>query len=225
LKPDRSATQHMFGERALLASEPLLGGAPADAGFELVQTGAWFAEEGELSPELEHFLRSGPPPAYVGFGSNLLHDARATIEEVRAGVAEASTRAVLAMPEGVTSPDPERLHLVRDVPHGKLFPRCAIIVHHGGAGTTAAAARAGRPQWVVAHRGDQHYWGHQATRLGLGPAATTRKRFSAPALAEAIRSSASEEVIARSRDFAYGMISDGLLRAIKLVQEYKSQAS
>lgn len=45
-------------------------------------------------------------------------------------------------------------------PHGKLFPRCAAVVHHGGAGTTATAARAGVPQLVVPHCGDQFYWGH-----------------------------------------------------------------
>jgi vancomycin aglycone glucosyltransferase len=218
LKPDVSASQHMFSNRALLGSEPLFGAVPADAGFEVVQTGAWFAEEEEdLDPELERFLRTGPPPVYVGFGSNLVQNARATLEELRVGVAEAGPRAVVVMPEGVPSPDAERLHLVRDVPHGKLFPRCSMIVHHGGAGTTAVAARAGRPRWVVAHRGDQHYWGHQVTRLRLGPSSTPRKRFTAPALAEAICSSASDEMSERCRVFARRMLTDGLQRAVALV--------
>ena len=72
-----------------------------------------------------------------------------------------------------------------EVPHGHLLPRVAAIVHHGGAGTTAAAFRAGIPQVVVPHMVDQPYWGRRVRSLGCGPAPIPRHRLSAAGLAEA----------------------------------------
>ena len=58
---------------------------------------------------------------------------------------------------------------MESVPHAAVFPRVAAVVHHGGAGTTTAAARAGTPQVVLPHILDQFYWAHRVERLGLGP--------------------------------------------------------
>ena len=58
---------------------------------------------------------------------------------------------------------------VADVPHDWLFPRTAAVVHHGGAGTTAAGLRAGVPTLVCPVFSDQPYWGDRVFRLGAGP--------------------------------------------------------
>jgi UDP:flavonoid glycosyltransferase YjiC (YdhE family) len=71
-------------------------------------------------------------------------------------------------------------------PHLHLFPRMAAIIHHGGAGTTAAAAISGRPQIIVPHVLDQYYWGRQIHRAGLGPKAIYRSRLKTANLAAAI---------------------------------------
>jgi len=78
------------------------------------------------------------------------------------------------------------------VPHAQLFRRVALAVHHGGAGTTAAAARAGIPQVVVPHIADQFYWGHQVHARGLGSRAIPRTALTAAKLARAI-----EDVLSR----------------------------
>ena len=56
---------------------------------------------------------------------------------------------------------------LKEAPHDWLFPRCAAIVHHGGAGTVGAALRAGIPMIVVAHMADQAFWADKARRLGV----------------------------------------------------------
>jgi sterol 3beta-glucosyltransferase len=57
------------------------------------------------------------------------------------------------------------------VPHAWLFPRMRYILHHGGAGTTGAAAAAGVPSTAIPFSADQAFWARQIHRLGVGPAA------------------------------------------------------
>jgi vancomycin aglycone glucosyltransferase len=115
---------------------------------------------------------------------------------------------------------PEDVIVVDDVPHGLLFPRIAAVVHHGGAGTTSAAARAGVPQVVVPHLLDQFYWGRRVEQLGLGPPMLPRRRLAPERLAESIALALEVEIIAeraqgvgeriRARD-ACGAAVDALL--------------
>lgn len=81
---------------------------------------------------------------------------------------------------------PARLLAVRAVPHPLLFPRVAAIVHHGGAGTTATAARAGVPQIIVPHVGDQFFHGRRVHDLGLGPRPIPRWRLTERHLGAAV---------------------------------------
>jgi UDP:flavonoid glycosyltransferase YjiC (YdhE family) len=76
---------------------------------------------------------------------------------------------------------------IRDAPHHALFPRVAAVVHHGGAGTTTAAARAGVPQLILPHILDQYYWASRVAALGLGPAAVPVEHATATRLTEAVR--------------------------------------
>lgn len=76
---------------------------------------------------------------------------------------------------------------IDQVPHRYLFPRAACVVHHGGAGTTAAALQAGIPSVIVWHMLDQPYWGNRLAQLELGPAPLSRRGLQAAPLAERIR--------------------------------------
>lgn len=204
----------------LMAFDPHLGQVPR-LGGRLCVTGPWYFESGEeLEPELEAFLAAGAPPIYLGFGSMKALRPEAMTQLLVRAAEGAGVRAVVraggARPEGVTLP--ANVRLMGNGPHEKLFPRLAGVVHHGGAGTTAAAARAGIPQVVVPHLGDQFYWGWRVEELGIGPKPVGRLTLSAGKLARAIRDLGKPEVQTRARELAGQMAGDGLARAVAAVE-------
>lgn len=199
LGPARDLLRLLLGERPVLAADPILAEVPADLAGRVPQIGCLHPFEPEpLPPKLEEFLAAGEPPVYVGFGSMTDPDPGAATRLVLEAVERAGVRAVLsrgwaglggvALPEGVTE--------IGAVSHASLFPRLAAVVHHGGAGTTTTAARAGVPQILVPHVVDQFHWAHRVRRLGLGPPAIRRRRLDAQSLAEALRALDGNELLA-----------------------------
>jgi UDP:flavonoid glycosyltransferase YjiC (YdhE family) len=93
-------------------------------------------------------------------------------------------------------PDSDLL-VVDETPHPLLFPRCAAVVHHGGAGTTHTAARAGVPQVIVPHLLDQYYWAHKLRQLGLAPQSVPKFRLTPDLLAAALREVSADAAMAR----------------------------
>ncbi|HET7090157.1 MAG TPA: nucleotide disphospho-sugar-binding domain-containing protein, partial [Anaerolineae bacterium] len=89
------------------------------------------------------------------------------------------------------------------VPHEWLFPRMAAIVHHGGAGTTAEAVRAGVPSIVTPFFADQPFWGQRIADLGVGPAPIPQRRLTTQKLAEAIHIAVTDAGM-RDRAAAFG---------------------
>jgi UDP:flavonoid glycosyltransferase YjiC (YdhE family) len=149
---------------------PTLLARPADwpAGVEI--TGAWalpLARDWQPPQALLDFLAAGPAPVYIGFGSMAGID-RATLTDAVSAVAV--KRRVLFHP-GWSGIDPARLppdvFVLGDTPHDWLFPRMALVVHHGGAGTSHAAARAGVPSVVVPFAGDQFFWARRMAERGI----------------------------------------------------------
>jgi UDP:flavonoid glycosyltransferase YjiC (YdhE family) len=109
--------------------------------------------------------------------------------------------------------------VIGHTPHGKLFPRCAAVVHHGGAGTTANAARSGVPQLLVPHFLDQFYWCHRVWKLGLSPAPIPRSLLQVEPLAAALRTCLEDTALReRARAFAPTVALDGLERTIRLIE-------
>jgi vancomycin aglycone glucosyltransferase len=164
---------HVSTRQPWLASDPVLSPwQPTDL-IEPVQTGAWIMPDARPLPaELEGFLEAGPPPVYVGFGSMAMQAApdaaRAAIEAVRAQ----GGRTLLARgwAELAAIDDARDCFVVGEVNQQALFRRVAAVVHHGGAGTTHAAARAGAPQVIVPQVADQPYWAGRIADLGIGAA-------------------------------------------------------
>ncbi len=154
--------------------------------------GYWFLDEEDVRPpsDLVAFLEEGPPPVYVGFGSVVDVDAESLTRVTVEALHMSGQRGVLlggwARLGGARLP-PTVMH-VDEVPHGWLFPRCAAVVHHGGAGTTAAGFRAGVPQVIVPFYFDQPFWGRRAHALGVAPEPIPRRDLSAPRLAAAVES-------------------------------------
>lgn len=163
------------------------------------------ATDRPLDPRIEEFLRGGEPPVYVGFGSMSPRHP----ERIRGAVLGlAATRRVLFAPgwSGIRVPDGPRLLAIGDAPHDLLFPRVAAVVHHGGAGTLHAAARAGVPQVLVPMGGDQAWWARRLQRLGVASAPLKVGRLTGRALADAAR--ASRSLRPRARALAADMARD-----------------
>jgi vancomycin aglycone glucosyltransferase len=201
---------HGFTDRPWLATDSLLGPWP-DEDTEVVQTGTWILpDEGELPDEVEDFLDAGEPPVYVGFGSMPVGAelARATVEAVRAR----GHRAILS--RGWYDLAADDCLTVGELSHPALFKRVAAVVHHGGSGTTHTAARAGAPQVIVPHSGDQPYWAQRVTALGIGA--------SRDSVEEALTIALAPETAAHAAAVAAAMYPDGAAVAAELlVEEYR----
>jgi len=178
--------------RTLYCYSPSLVRTPRDWPSDAVATGYWVRDNG-AAPDppggnLEDFVASALPPVYIGFGSAVGTDPARLGAQVAGAVREAGVRAVVATGWGGMADVGGRDTLVVErAPHRWLFPRVAAVVHHGGAGTTAAGLLAGRPTVVCPFQGDQHFWGAAVRRSGAGPAPLPVGRLTAGRLAAAIR--------------------------------------
>lgn len=183
----------------LYAYSPTVLPKPADWGSNICVSGYWFLDEApdwQPPADLAAFLAAGPPPVYVGFGSMPGLDAEGFTATVRAAVDQTGVRAIIATGGGALAPGEAaaNVHVIKGAPHHKLFPLVAAVVHHGGAGTTAAALRAGKQSIICPFFGDQPFWGRLVARLGAGTAPIERAKLSpenlASAIAEAVGNSA-----------------------------------
>ena len=176
----------------LYAYSPHVLPAPQDWPVWAHVTGYWTPQIPEAArgpEELEAFLKAGPPPVYIGFGSVISRDpARLTKIAIEALRISGQRGVISTSEEGMPGGGlPDHVCIAGDVSHVWLFPRMAAAVHHGGAGTTGASLRAGLPTLVVPFTSDQPFWGRQVRKLGVGPAPIRPRLLTAERLAEAIR--------------------------------------
>jgi vancomycin aglycone glucosyltransferase len=213
---------HVQTDRPWLAADPVLAPwqqSTRASKIEVTQTGAWILpDERPLPAELVAFLDAGEAPVYVGFGSLPAPKdfARMAIDVVRAQ----GRRMLLSRgwAELALVDDLEDCFIVGEVNQQALFPRVAAVVHHGGAGTTTAAARAGTPQVVVPQLADQPYWASRVWDLGIGSAHEGPTPTS-ESLSAALASVLSPGIRARALAVADTIVSDGAMRAAKLLLE------
>ncbi len=192
-------------EKTLLACDPELIRAPPDLA-DVPQVGSFaLRDERPLPPGVDAFLRAGPPPIYVGFGSMPDDDPARTTRVVCEAARKAGVRLLLSSGwSGLGGEDlGSSVHVVGPVSHGLLLPRLAGSVHHGGAGTTAASARAGIPQLLVPHAFDQFVFAHHVHQRGLGPKPFSKRALTVDRLAEGLRALASDTTM-RERARAAG---------------------
>ena len=129
------------------------------------------------------------PPVYVGFGSAAGLHPEKLANVVIAALVQAGQRGVIATGWGGLAPPnlPGDIFQLEAAPHAWLFPRMAAVVHHAGAGTTAAALRAGKPSIICPFLGDQPFWGTRVHSLGAGPRPIPRKKLTVANRSRAIR--------------------------------------
>ena len=166
LSPVADVRRHILTDRPWLATDPTL--APWPGGGTAFQTGAWILpDDRPLSPELTDFLDAGDPPVFFGFGS--MRAAPEQAEVMLTAARELGRRAIISRgwADLALEGEPDCL-TVGETNLAALFPQVAAVVHHGGAGTTHAAALAGVPQVVVPHVYDQPYYAQRVVDLGIG---------------------------------------------------------
>ncbi len=196
LPPERfDASRASPSRRVLLAVSPSLFARPDDWNEHIVSTGFLSMPPGGVadapSDALSRFLDAGPP-VFASFGSMFsLSDelARAAVEIFIEAAKLAKTRLLVQCSAAVSAgiDAGEDVHFIERAHHADLFPRCALIVHHGGAGTTQSALAAGRASVVVPHAADQFYWGDALYARGVASKPLKRTKLKAKALAERIR--------------------------------------
>ena len=176
----------------LYAMSPLLMPRPVRWDAHIHMTGFWLDEDRidyQPSPELAAFLAAEPKPVYIGFGSMTSGDMGDTLAIVQEAVRRSGVRAVIATGWGGAKPMPsDNLFVVEGyVPHDWLFEHVSAVVHHGGAGTTAAGLCADCPTLVIPFGGDQPFWAMRVRMLGLGPTPISRDKLTAGKLTRALR--------------------------------------
>ncbi|WP_151769656.1 glycosyltransferase [Streptomyces abyssomicinicus] len=190
-------------------------------GLEVV--GNWWPhhdEAGRLPAGLEDFLSAGPRPAFVGFGSMASGDGERLSEIAVRALRRAGLRGVLQTGSAGLAAAGDDVLTVGDVPHALLFPRLAAVVHHGGAGTSAAALRAGVPAVTVPVTADQPFWAVRLAALGAATDPIPFRSLTAERLADALGRAVSEPALGRAAARAAGHLrtEDGAGEVLQAVR-------
>ncbi|MFJ6718772.1 glycosyltransferase [Streptomyces sp. NPDC091259] len=223
------------------AARPVLHGfstalvpRPSDWADHLTVTGCWWPyvdAARRLPAELEDFLAAGPPPVLIGFGSMAAGEGeRLGAIAVRAlrragmrGILQSGSAELVAAGAGAG----DDILGIGDVPHALLFPRLAAVVHHAGAGTAAAAVRAGVPSVTVPVAADQPFWAGRLTAIGAGTAPIPFPSLTAERLADALTTAVRDPSYARAAAAAgrHAAAEDGAGGVVTAVRRFALPSS
>ncbi|MEU1511638.1 glycosyltransferase [Streptomyces sp. NPDC005811] len=204
---------------------PLLVPRPHDWRPGLDITGYWwpYDRERHLPAALREFLDAGPPPVFIGLGSATVPDPRRLSAEIVRALRLAGLRGVIQRGWAGLAADGDDLLTVDDVPHALLFPETAAVVHHCGAGTTAAGVRAGVPAVPVPIQFDEGFWADRLVTAGVAPQAVPLRRLTAETLATALaRATREPRYTERARELgARVRAENGAERAVEAVSRLR----
>jgi sterol 3beta-glucosyltransferase len=197
---------------------------PADWPSQAMVCGQWATSSDEgahWSPpdDLSTFLDAGEPPIYIGFGSMAGFDRERLVSALIKAI---GGRRALFYPgwSGIdVSRLPSNFLVVGETPHAWLFPRVALVIHHGGAGTTHSATRSGKPSVVVPFAGDQSFWADRLHRLGVAAAAVDGNAPTPSAFERAIDFALLSSTQARAQRLGEAMRQeDGVRTAVAAIE-------
>ena len=177
--------------------------------------------------DLLDFIEAGPPPICIGFGSMTGRDPRKMTDVVRRAVKRSGQRAVLLSGWGKFGEAdlPNTIYSLPQAPHNWLFPRMSAVIHHGGAGTTAAGLQAGIPSILIPHFADQPFWANRVEDLGVGPKGIIRHRLTAENLADAIiEATTNPDIQHKAAELGKKIRAEnGVRQAVELIEDYIGQ--
>jgi len=228
LRRVRTSPDYRAGDREALviyAFSPHVVPRAPEWGGNIHMSGFWLDEHpvAWTPPEsLIRFLDAGDPPVYIGFGSMNGGDMKELMSIVRQAVQRASLRAVINLGWGGGEQSSSGgCYFARSIPHSWLFPRVLAVVHHGGAGTTAAGLSHGKPTLVIPFSGDQPFWGYHVHRLNCGPKPLPREKLNPDQLADALRELTTRPEYGQSAEKLSLLLRDehGLATAADLIEK------
>ena len=179
------------------------------------------SSEWQPDPALADFLAGGDAPVYVGFGSMPGLNPVVLTKSIVNALNHAGKRGVLATGGGalLNSVTASHVHMIEGAPQDKLFPLMSACIRHGGAGTTAAALRAGRPQIICSFFGDQPFWALRMADLGVATDPLTLKRLTANTLTFHIIQATRGETLRRAQAVARSIAAeDGVGTTVGFLQ-------
>jgi len=212
---------HLFG------FSPSVIPKPADWPDTHLITGYWFLDkptDWQPPAALKQFLEAGPPPVCIGFGSMDTEDLASIMRLTIDALSLSGQRGLLLTGWAGTGVKdlPEQVYQTEAVPHDWLFPQVAAIVHHGGAGTTAAGLRAGKPAIITPFGGDQFFWQKIVAQIGGGVLAPPFKRLTAESLSQAISATIANPTLQATAASIGAQIraENGVARAVEAIHRY-----
>lgn len=149
-------------------------------------TGYWFLDNPQTGwrpdSKLKAFVeaKDSRPLVYIGFGSIIVSDTKEITRIIIEAILLSNVRAIVSkgwssrlqqdasVEEDDLAKHPDAIFSIHSVPHDWLFPKVRAVIHHGGAGTTAAGLRAGRPTIIKPFFADQFFWGERVEEMGIG---------------------------------------------------------
>ena len=190
---------------------------PKDWGSHIDVSGFIFREPPYYEPpqELVKFLKEGAPPVYIGFGSIVVDQPEVLLRTVIVAARRIGVRAIIS--SGWSKFKSEEvskdIFFVGDCPHEWLFQHVTAVVHHGGAGTTAAGLLNGRPTTIVTFFGDQQFWGERIAAAGAGPHPIPHKSLNVSNLEAAVRLCLKQETVEAAQRIAQQMRTENGVQA------------
>jgi sterol 3beta-glucosyltransferase len=174
------------------------------------------------SSELQSFLHSGQPPVCITFGSMVNREAERIDGSIRESLKQTGNRGIILSGwGGIVNRSSKEVLYLEAVPHDWLLPRCKMVIHHGGAGTTSAGLRASIPNIVVPFTADQPFWGKRVHAIGVGPKPIPIKKLSVEKLIQAMENAESASLRARAQWIGQKIrAEDGVGESVELIEKY-----
>lgn len=199
---------------------------PSDWGEGIFISGYWFPQSPNWQPpaQLEEFIAKGKPPILISFGSMPISQIRKTTETIIEALAQSERRAILNLGwSDLAEIDlPPFIYPVSYVPYDWLLSQMAMVIHHGGSGTTAYGLRSGVPSMAIPFVFDQYFWGQRIAALGAGPSPIPFRHLDSRELAQAIDLATSNDQM-QQRAYSLGQklqLEDGIAEAIDIINKH-----
>lgn len=224
LSPIKNVIKNFGGDHVIVASDVALNKVKEGVKAKYTQTGYMFLPSKNKLPEnVKEFIASGKPPVFISFGSNPVSEPDKIIGIFNRVSETTHQRFIISKgwAELASVNSSSDILYVDDVPYEILFPKMAAIIHHGGTGTMASAAKAGVPQAAFPYMFDQFENHKQIIKLGLGPKTCIFKKISDKELAATISDCVTnEQYKINAKEIAKKINDcDGLQLTVKLIEE------